>query len=156
MKVLEKKWLVRFLAILGVLMVCAFVKSTPVSAADDAQNMKNYEALEKNQFVHKVFENDICITENFIEYNLGYKSKVMAGKAKRCSHTSLVRYGDAHFSKESIKNSSTYCYKTRYWYYAKCTKCGKKGFKSYDPWTKHKHHYRFLGKKCTECGYKKK
>lgn len=74
----------------------------------------------------------------------------------QCQHLSIVRYGNPTPIKESLnKSDSTYCYKKRDKYLARCEDCGKPGFTSYTEWTKYKHSYSLFGKECKECGYQK-
>lgn len=72
-----------------------------------------------------------------------------------CDHKSLIYYGQYTQTESYKKKNATYCYKTRIVQNARCAKCGKAGFKMYGKWSKHKHKYSVLGKKCKKCGYKK-
>lgn len=73
-----------------------------------------------------------------------------------CEHP--ARYLEAVGKKTDFQTVGTAgtCYKERLIISNKCTKCQRRGIKTYSPWVRcSKHRYPLLKKTCSICGYKK-
>ena len=73
-----------------------------------------------------------------------------------CEHP--ARYLEAVGKKTDFQTVGTAgtCYKERLIISNKCTKCQRRGIKTYSPWVRcSKHRYPLLKKTCNICGYKK-
>lgn len=144
----------KIIPIVSMMVLVALVLTSMTSfASDNAEHLNEGDIIigttQKEEIVIEVNNDGSFTTMEFIQEEASnvYQSN--------CPHNELTKYRPTSSEKSSYnaKNSDK-CYRSRTVDVSQCRRCGRL-FYTYGRWSDYSHHYKFLGKKCTECGYEK-